>query len=143
MRKPVPVFVYGTLLEGFENHRLYVKPYVHKAVPARIEGELYHLPQGYPGVLPGDGEVIGAALFFSPDEYETVMVGLDELETYFGPGDPRNEYERVEVRARLDGADEEQMVYVYRYLDEEYVRRMGVRVEDGDWRSYMLGKRTE
>jgi len=137
MKQPMPVFVYGTLLSGFENHALYVKPYKHRSVPAKIKGELYHLPQGYPGLLEGTEDVWGALLFFFPEDYETALAGLDELETYFGPNDPRNEYDRVEVAAVLSGTKERQTAYVYRYLDAEYVKRRGVRVPDGDWRSYM------
>ncbi|MFD2369308.1 gamma-glutamylcyclotransferase family protein [Brevibacillus sp. GCM10020057] len=143
MRQPLPVFVYGTLLQGFQNHEWYVKPYAHQAVPAKIRGEIYHLPQGYPGLLAGEDEVVGALLYFAPDAYEKALAGLDKLETYFGPNDPRNEYDRIEVQAVQSGTGEVVRAYVYRYLDEAYVRRQGIRVADGDWRSYMLGERAE
>lgn len=143
MRQPLPVFVYGTLLPGFQNHNAYVKPYAHQAIPATIQGEIYHLPQGYPGLLDGADEVVGALLYFAPVAYEQALAGLDELETYFGPGDPRNEYDRVEVTAVLTGTGEAVRAYAYRYLDEAYVRREGIRVADGDWRRYMLGERAE
>ncbi|MDF2679545.1 MAG: hypothetical protein K0R47_735 [Brevibacillus sp.] len=143
MKQMMPVFVYGTLLEGFHNHALYVKPYQHQAFPAKMKGEIYHLPQGYPGLLEGKDDVIGAILFFSPEVYETALAGLDELETYFGPNDPRNEYDRIEVTAVLLNTKEEMTAYVYRYLDEEYVRSQGFRVQDGDWRSYILARESE
>lgn len=139
----IPVFVYGTLLEGFQNHDLYVKPYRHQAFPATIKGEIYHLPQGYPGLLEGTDDVHGAILFFTPEEYEAALAGLDELETYHGPNDPRNEYERVEVTARMEKTGEAVTTYVYRYLDEEFVRGLGIRVQDGDWRGYMLSREAE
>lgn len=143
MKKMIPVFVYGTLLKGFQNHALYVKPYQHQAIPAKIKGEIYHLPQGYPGLLQGTDDVIGAVLFFSPEEYATALAGLDELETYFGQNDPRNEYDRIEVTAVLLDTKEEMTTYVYRYLDEKYVRSLGIRVKDGDWRSYMEDREAE
>lgn len=143
MRQMIPVFVYGTLLEGFQNHDLYVKPYQHQAIPAKIKGEIYHLPQGYPGLLEGTDDVMGTILYFLPEEYEAALAGLDELETYFGPNDPRNEYDRIKVTAVLLHTNEEMTTYVYRYLDEEYVKSLGCRVHDGDWRSYMLAQEAE
>lgn len=143
MKQMMPVFVYGTLLEGFQNHALYVKPYRHRAIPAKIKGEIYHLPQGYPGFMQGTDDVIGVVLFFSPEVYEAALSGLDELETYFGPNDPRNEYDRIEVTSVLLNTKEEMTTYVYRYLDEKYVRSLGFRVQDGDWRSYMLAREAE
>ncbi|QRG66085.1 gamma-glutamylcyclotransferase family protein [Brevibacillus choshinensis] len=143
MNKTIPVFVYGTLLEGFQNHDCYVRPYQHKAIAATIRGAIYHLPQGYPGLVEGTEDVVGALLFFAQHEYEAALSGLDELETYFGPDDPRNEYERMEVTAWIAESNEAVTAYVYRYLDEEYVRREGIRVQDGDWRGYLLARGAE
>lgn len=141
MKSQLPVFVYGTLLEGFRNHELYVKPYRHEAVTAEISGELFHLPTGYPGLLAGSDLVKGSVLRFFPDDYDVALAGLDELETYYGPGDPRNEYDRLEVCAKLCGGEKEMLVYVYRYVDEAYVRGKGTHVKNGDWRMFM-DKRT-
>ncbi|WP_029099771.1 gamma-glutamylcyclotransferase family protein [Brevibacillus thermoruber] len=134
----LPVFVYGSLLEGFRNWELYVKPYPHHALPAEVKGRLYHLPTGYPGLLrEGEGTVKGDVLLFSPEVYDEALRGLDELETYVGPGDPRNEYEREIVTARLAVTGEERYVYVYRYVDEAYAKRTGIFLDDGDWRAFM------
>lgn len=144
MKQQVPVFVYGTLLEGFSNHARYVQPFGHQAFPARIKGEMYHLPQGYPGLIEGTHDVIGTVLCFTPDEYERALAGLDELEDYYGEGDSRNEYERIMVPARRIGTEEEEvMVYVYRYLNEAYVKRAGIRLAHGDWRRFMCEQQTE
>jgi len=143
VRQSPPVFVYGTLLQGFPNHALYVKPYAHQALPAKIRGKIYHLPQRYPGLLDGAEEVVGALLFFAPEVYKDALAGMDELETYYGPNDPRNEYDRVKVTAVLAQTGEEMIAYVYRYLDEAYARRAGIRVNDGDWRRYAQGRRLE
>lgn len=143
MKRQLPIFVYGTLLEGFLNHQRYVKPYAHQAFPAEIKGEIYDLPTGYPGLLAGDDMVKGAVLVFSPEVYEEALAGLDELETYYGPGDPRNEYDRQQVAARISGKEKEEMVYVYRYVDEEYVRGAGTRVFGGDWRLFTQDRQAE
>ncbi|MFS0558446.1 gamma-glutamylcyclotransferase family protein [Brevibacillus sp. 179-C9.3 HS] len=133
----LPVFVYGTLLAGFCNHENYVKPYTHQATPATIQGEIYHLPAGYPGLLKGEQKVVGEMIMFAPEVYEQALAGLDELETYYGEGDSRNEYERIIVPATLEGTGEVVNVYVYRYLDQVLVKQTGVHVTDGDWRRYI------
>ncbi|EJL31691.1 gamma-glutamylcyclotransferase [Brevibacillus sp. BC25] len=133
----LPVFVYGTLLTGFGNHRNYVKPYKHEATPATILGEIYHLPAGYPGLLKGEQEVVGEIVTFAPDMYEQALAGLDELETYYGEGDPRNEYERIIVSATIEGTAQVVNVYVYRYLDRDLVKQTGVHIPHGNWRRYM------
>ncbi|CAI8832445.1 GGACT domain-containing protein [Brevibacillus sp. IT-7CA2] len=133
----LPVFVYGTLLTGFGNHRNYVKPYQHEATPATILGEIYHLPAGYPGLLKGEQEVVGEIVTFAPDVYEQALAGLDELETYYGEGDPRNEYERIIVSATIEGTAQVVNVYVYRYLDRDLVKQTGVHIPHGNWRRYM------
>lgn len=142
MEKKLPVFVYGTLLHGWSNYDQYVRPYTHEAVPAEVSGELYHLPMGYPGMLAGRNRVKGNLLFFAPDEYERALDGLDDLETYYGPGDPRNEYERTVVTARLDDGKEIE-AYVYVYVDEKYVRGEGTPVADGDWQRFMRKRQPE
>ncbi|MGG1659321.1 gamma-glutamylcyclotransferase family protein [Brevibacillus sp. NRS-1366] len=144
MKQKLPVFVYGTLLEGFPNYERYVRPYRHDAFPAIIKGELYHLPPGYPGLLQGTNEITGTVLYFATDEYESALAGLDELEDYYGAGDLRNEYERIIVPARLIGtANKEVMAYVYRYLNEAYVKWKGIRLAHGDWRRFMHERQTE
>ena len=138
MPKQLPVFVYGTLLSGFHNDSGYIKPFPHTKTRATIKGEIYHLPEGYPGLLMTDaGKVAGEIVDFAPEVYEKALAGLDELETYYGEGDSRNEYERIPVTARVQETGQEVEVYVYRYLDEAYVKRVGTRVEHGDWRAFM------
>jgi gamma-glutamylcyclotransferase (GGCT)/AIG2-like uncharacterized protein YtfP len=140
----LPVFVYGTLLHGFENHRLYVAPYPHHAIPARANGRLFHLPEwGYPAVVANgseeEGWVYGELLYFPDSIYGEVLAGLDELETYFTPGDERNEYERETVTVtRLDTGE---LIRAYMYVmkgeRERYARDRGIFVPDGDWRGFM------
>jgi gamma-glutamylcyclotransferase (GGCT)/AIG2-like uncharacterized protein YtfP len=136
-------FVYGTLQEGWSNYERYVQPYSHEAIPAEIKGLLYDLPLGYPAYLEGDGVVKGVVLRFQPADYESVLAGLDDVETYYGPEDPRNEYERIEVLAKLAGEQEEKLVHAYRYVDEKYVRTVGTRIHDGDWAGFIRGKQSE
>jgi len=145
----LPIFVYGSLLSGFENHRLFVKPYPHETVPARISGYLYHLPdRGYPAVVPApSGEeawVYGELLYFSPEVYPQALAGLDFLETYHGAGDERNEYERKIITAWR--FDTEEQVEAYGYLMEKAGQRavaeQGIRLTAGNWRQFMRQNHT-
>ncbi|MEJ8546808.1 gamma-glutamylcyclotransferase family protein [Brevibacillus borstelensis] len=138
MTRILPVFVYGSLLPGFGNHNMYVKPYSHTLQPAVVRGHLYHFSAGYPGLLRSEsGTVKGALLTFSSDVYEEALAGLDELEDYFGPGDPRNEYERIVASAMTIAEGEEVQAFLYRYAKEDWARREGIYIPSGDWRRYM------
>jgi gamma-glutamylcyclotransferase (GGCT)/AIG2-like uncharacterized protein YtfP len=138
MSGKTPVFVYGSLLAGFENHRLYVLPYPHRSAPARIKGVLYHLPDGYPGLLRDESGIVqGELIWFQDDVYETALAGLDELETYVSPGDERNEYERILVEAAITDSGEVVQAYTYLYNDETHAKTAGIHVADGDWRRFL------
>ncbi|MGG4496981.1 gamma-glutamylcyclotransferase family protein [Brevibacillus reuszeri] len=144
MKESVPIFVYGSLLKGFWNYEHYILPYDPRIVPAQIKGELYHLPPGYPGLLAGTNDIRGEIVYFSPQTYEKALAGLDELEDFYGTGEARNEYERIILPARLlDAIEKEERVYVYRYVDELYIKQSGIRLKDGDWRKYMQERQAE
>jgi len=80
---------------------------------------------------------VGEIVTFAADVYEQALAGLDELETYYGEGDPRNEYERIIVPATMEGTGQVVNVYVYRYLDQDLVKQTGVHIPHGNWRRYM------
>ncbi len=142
MTKRIPVFVYGTLLEGFENHRLYVQPYPHRRQTASIKGELYHLPVGYPGLLQeGSGWVKGELIWFAEEAYAAALAGLDELETFYRPGDPRNEYERILTEAFVGEKGEVIQAYTYLFVDNTHAKEAGIYLPDGDWRLFMQNRR--
>ncbi len=85
------VFVYGTLKVGENNHPL-IAPFVRAVTPGTVPGRLVDLG-GYPGWMEGAGTVYGEVLQVAPAD-EALRI-LDELEEYFGPGDPENVYERL------------------------------------------------
>jgi len=144
MNLVLPIFVYGSLLEGFWNYEHYIRPYEHRIIPAVIKGELYHLSPGYPGLLAGTDDIIGAVVYFSTQVYEKALAGLDELEDFYGANDPRNEYERIIVPARvLDEIEKVENVYVYRYVDEQYIKKEGKWLAHGNWRKFMLEQQAE
>lgn len=86
------VFVYGTLRTDGSAHHL-IAEYVHAVAPGEVRGQLTEA-DGYPALLPNrDGTVHGEWLTL---DVEALPV-MDEWEEYYGPGHPRNVYERVAV----------------------------------------------
>jgi len=122
------VFVYGTLRRGEPNRPL-IEPLVASSLPARVRGDMYTLGE-YPAVIPGGGRVRGELLGFT--DLAEALRRMDELESYHGPGDPRNEYERAVVRAELeDGRTED--CYCYLYAKPYFLQRFARPVPGGDW----------
>ena len=71
---------------------------------------------------------------FEFDDIEAALRILDELEDYYGPGDPRNEYERIVVAA-VDGKGAEHHAYMYVYTNEQenWLSHNAVHLPGGDW----------
>jgi gamma-glutamylcyclotransferase (GGCT)/AIG2-like uncharacterized protein YtfP len=87
------VFVYGTLKPGEAYYQKYCQPYVLEAIPAKVQGCLYHLPRGYPALTEGESWVQGSFLKLRPG---TDLGVIDQFEGY----DPtqkasQNEYQRL------------------------------------------------
>jgi predicted DNA-binding transcriptional regulator YafY/gamma-glutamylcyclotransferase (GGCT)/AIG2-like uncharacterized protein YtfP len=128
-RQPIPLFVYGSLRAGGANAHL-LSPYVLTVEPARLDGmQLYQVDPCYPGMVPGNGSVVGELVTIAPDWAEEAFRVLDALEEYFGPGDPRNAYDRRLVEV-LDGRGALRQAWVYIWLGA--VEGCSP-VPDGDW----------
>jgi len=128
------LFVYGTLMSGMSNHH-YLKGRVADLQQARARGLLYHLPYGYPAMVEGDGVVTGELVtLIDPAE---ILADLDELEDYHGPGNPGNEYERVNRPVELMNGRMVTEAWVYLYCRGEEAARIGRLVKDGDWKKYI------
>ncbi|WP_028612310.1 gamma-glutamylcyclotransferase family protein [Paenibacillus harenae] len=124
------VFVYGTLRRGESNHSL-LAPATCLAMTARMKGCLIDTGDGYPGLLEEDGEVIGELYEVSDAE----LGKLDELEDYFGPDDPGNLYNRVEVDVCTDRGSVKAWTYFYnRNCEGRHLLRFS------DWKAYRMGK---
>jgi len=130
------IFVYGTLMSGFMNHKLYLADKIISANRAKIEGRLFHLPEGYPAVVDGNGWVSGE--YFTVRGLPSVLVQLDELEGYYGPGQ-NNEYNRV-IRDVLlaDGKIVPGYVYISTAKGFGELARRGTEILSGDWRDFLL-----
>ena len=111
------VFVYGSLkrgeplyyLEGLKDLRLGV-------LPARMQGGLLYNLGLFPGmILKSDGgAVMGEVHCFR--QIEMVLGILDQVEEYYGEGDPNNLYRRVEHEAELLNGEGFITCWVYEYL---------------------------
>jgi len=119
------LFVYGTLRRGEFYHGLLGASRL-VASPAWVRGVLADTGRGYPAMRDGEGEVCGE-IYAVDDE---TLSRIDKLEDYYGPGDPRNLYERVTRRARTGRGETDVLVYVSgRFADAPVI-------PSGDWVRY-------
>jgi gamma-glutamylcyclotransferase (GGCT)/AIG2-like uncharacterized protein YtfP len=80
---PTQLFVYGTLKPGYRPYQHFCAATVITVQAAIVQGQLYHLPLGYPALtLAGSQPVYGYALTFANDE---ILARLDDYEQH----DPR------------------------------------------------------
>ncbi|MHA6482815.1 gamma-glutamylcyclotransferase [Paenibacillus sp. strain BS8-2] len=104
------VFVYGTLRCGECNHA-WLNNAARIAQTAYVEGIMVDTGYGYPAIRMGEqSSLVSGELY---EVSETVLLQLDRLEDYYGPGDRRNEYERIRIKALTDAGVVEAWVYVY------------------------------
>lgn len=127
------IFAYGTLMEGYDNHRAYLASYPYTVQRGNVSGRLVHLPEGYPALLPGDGRVLGQLFTFALDDarFGELLARIDHLEGYAGPGSPSNLYERKILSVDTDSGP--RTVFTYVYADPARAQRDGVAVPSGDW----------
>ncbi|MGX2997342.1 gamma-glutamylcyclotransferase family protein [Streptomyces sp. JNUCC 64] len=133
---PLPFFVYGTLRPGGTYHDSHLRDAVAAAVPARLTGAALYDGPGYPYALPAPApsEVLGELVTARPADYPALLAALDELEDYAGPGDPRNEYDRLTRDVSLpDGTTARAWVYLAAAPVADRLRRAGVPIPGGDW----------
>ena len=125
------IFFYGSLkqgqplyfLEGIKDLRLEVSP-------ARMQGGLLYDLGLFPGMIlkSKGGLVMGEVHRFS--QIETVLGILDEVEEYYGEGNPNNLYRRVEHEAELLNGNGFITCWVYEYVGPLEGARL---IKDGDW----------
>lgn len=133
----LPFFVYGTLRPGEHNHDRFVRGRDVRAQPAFLHGGALYDGPGHPFATDGDGTVRGALLTAAPAEYPGLLVALDRLETYLGPGDPRNLYERVVRPVEVPGSGTVRAwVYLAAPAVTRTLRANGPRIPGGDWLSH-------
>ncbi|MEM9120086.1 MAG: gamma-glutamylcyclotransferase [Cyanobacteria bacterium P01_F01_bin.56] len=125
------VFVYGTLKPHEAAYEKYCEPFVIATRPACMQGDLFHLPQGYPAMTTGDRWISGALLIFSEDE---AIARIDQFEDY-DPIRPAaaNLYQRCDRSVFSPARQPLGLAWVYLMSPEHVTTFGGVRVDNGDW----------
>jgi gamma-glutamylcyclotransferase (GGCT)/AIG2-like uncharacterized protein YtfP len=119
------VFVYGTLKPGGRYHHVAQGAGKFTFEKAYLENFLlYHLePEGYPAIIPGDGQVHGYV--FNYHDIDQALVMLDQLEAIH---DVPPEYTRQQVVVQ----PQNELVWVYVYAKLERLKTAQL-IESGDW----------
>jgi gamma-glutamylcyclotransferase (GGCT)/AIG2-like uncharacterized protein YtfP len=132
MQAPHTVFVYGTLKPGGHYWPQFCEGKVSEVTPAKIQGELYDLNVGYPGVLLRvDDWVQGHVLTF-PKEQDFQQ--LDVLEGYQpGRPDSENEYNRLRVPYFNLKGESLGMVWAYEMTNATFRKHTTTKIKDGNW----------
>jgi len=125
------VFVYGTLMKGFRNYSSFLEGKSSFCGRGSLMGTLYYLPQGYPGLIDGDGTVHGEVHELLDPQARSE---LDWLEGYHEDGNGSLYDKTIRTVTMDDGNRMECWVYVY--CDTSYAATKGAHVADGDWRAF-------
>jgi len=126
------VFVYGTLKPGGHYWPQYCEGKVSEVIPARIQGELYDLKVGYPGViLRGQDWIQGYLLSFNRT---ADFRQLDVLEGYVPSAEPgQNEYNRLRVPCYSTNGESLGSVWTYEMSESAIQALGGTRIVAGNW----------
>jgi gamma-glutamylcyclotransferase (GGCT)/AIG2-like uncharacterized protein YtfP len=111
------IFVYGSLKQGEPLYFLKgIRDLRLEVLPAKVQGGLLYNLGPFPGVVLKSGgcEVIGEVHRFR--QIETVLDILDQVEEYYGEGDPNNLYRRVEHEVELLSGEGVISCWLYEYV---------------------------
>lgn len=135
------VFVYGTLLEGFDNNPRYLPRGVRakgtKPLKAELSGYQLLVPDDYLTMFPymvpaGTSNVVKGELFqIAPEHAEHVRTRLDFLEGYREDNPAISHYRRI--REIVTVASTGEKVEAWTYVGNRITRQGMVVVPDGDW----------
>jgi gamma-glutamylcyclotransferase (GGCT)/AIG2-like uncharacterized protein YtfP len=127
------VFVYGTLKPGQSNHLAYCGDRTIAVQTAKVRGQLFDLPMGYPGMVSGKDWVKGYLLSFTD---EAVLADLDRLEDYFSNRPSHeNEYQREWVEVFDKSEQLQGSAWAYFMSLEKVAQYGGIWIADGEWQS--------
>jgi gamma-glutamylcyclotransferase (GGCT)/AIG2-like uncharacterized protein YtfP len=125
------VFVYGTLKPGYANYQAYCGESVLAFRKAKVRGQLFDLPVGYPAMMSGTQWVQGYLLQLCDD---TVLLRLDQLEDY-QPNRPEQENEYLRRWVEVFDEQERSLGGTWAYfMSAQNIRQhLGEWVVTGDW----------
>ena len=116
------LFTYGTLRDGEERSGILSKFSSKVYKDCKIKGSLIDLPDGYPGLISGDGSVVGE-IHHTPD-IENALKKLDTIEGFNGYGEDGSLFHRVLTYSNNIPC----WTYVYARSSDD-----GPVIESGDW----------
>jgi gamma-glutamylcyclotransferase (GGCT)/AIG2-like uncharacterized protein YtfP len=124
----LPVFVYGTLMRGFNNYRL-LEGRCDRETPAFIKGELYLVSAmgGFPCLLPGDQNISGTLMDIPSYCFSDVLADLDSLEGYRAEIDSGMYLRRADTVVTATGDVRDCWVYYWNSGN------LGPRIESGSF----------
>ncbi|MFD7013024.1 gamma-glutamylcyclotransferase family protein [Streptomyces sp. NPDC059161] len=131
----LPFFVYGTLRPGQRYHQRFLCGRTVSERPALLPGALLYDGPGYPYAVAGDGTITGTLIEVAPADHAELLAELDELEDHFGPGHPRNTYDRLVREVLVDGRTVRSWVYLAAPRLDRELRASGTLIPGGDWLS--------
>jgi gamma-glutamylcyclotransferase (GGCT)/AIG2-like uncharacterized protein YtfP len=91
MASPTYLFTYGTLKPGERAYYSLCEPFAIALQPAQAQGQLYHLPLGYPAMTLEQGWVQGILICFAD---ATPLVAIDAFEEYDPAAPTTSAYQR-------------------------------------------------
>lgn len=138
MTELIRVFVYGTLQPGEKYHQPYCSGWVIAAEPARVKGQLYHLPLGYPGLTTGEDTISGSLLSF---DRPAILERLDELEDYKPSRNAsQNLYQREQTMVFSPNGAELGEAWIYRMALSRIQALGGIYLPEGRWSDTIASK---
>jgi gamma-glutamylcyclotransferase (GGCT)/AIG2-like uncharacterized protein YtfP len=116
------LFIYGTLRDG-EERSVKLSEFSSKVYKdCKIRGKLIDLPDGYPGLISGDGSVVGE-IHYTP-KIQNALKELDRIEGFEGYGEDGSLFYRVLTYSN----DIPCWTYVYARSPDD-----GPVIKSGDW----------
>lgn len=129
----IRVFVYGTLKPDERNYFL-CADFVVSSQSAIVHAALYHLPLGYPAIVPGDSITRGYLLTFRQAE---ILEILDDYEQHdpieIEPFGLNNDYERREIEVFDLNRSSIGIAWAYVMTQEKVDRLNGILIPDSVW----------
>ncbi len=126
----LPLFVYGTLMQGEDNHPLLQAWISGNPRKGTVQGELYNLGN-FPGMVPCSGKSetkVHGELYFPEPNISTLLKELDRIEGFTGHGNPGSLYSRTIQEVKTDSETFVAWVYFLRK------RVAAPLIDSGDWR---------
>lgn len=132
----LPVFVYGTLRNGFGNYRL-LEGRTLKEETAFIDGAIYPVHQngGFPCYTDREnGVVVGELMLIKPNVYDDTLRSLDMLEGYHSSHINQSMYIRKIKKVRTEHG--EMLAYVYVWNVTHGRPLTTEKIDSGCWKTF-------